>query len=360
MVVNMSVIKMDDSRPPVLGMFFSPKKGRDKMKKRWILGSIVLALSILAGCGGGEEVAMPEPKASQHESQEPTQEPAPQEEREPAHGILLSTTIGPVDAGLIDALIEAYTKENPDRTVRYLARGTGKAIEIAEGGNIDMLIVHAKSLEEAFIEEGYGTERIPLMYNDFVLVGPKEDPAQVGEAESAVAALQAIEEGGHPFVSRADQSGTHVKELEVWAEAGIQPEGDWYEKYEKGAEGNKGTLLYTDQQGAYTIMDRATFIANEDQLENLVVLFEGEDILYNYISIVPVNPDTFDNIYAEEAADFIDWLTSQEAQDLIANFGVEEFGEPLFFPNAQGYEPPADASEANPDQETTQTDDAKA
>lgn len=295
------------------------------MKKKRILISalLVMVFGVTAcgtgGSGGDTNTAAKDAKA----------------EREPARGILLSTTIGPVDAGIIDALSEAYTAQNPDITVRYLARGTGAAIETAKGGNIDMVIVHAKSLEEAFVEEGYGTERIDFMYNDFVLVGPKDDPAGAKEAGSITEALEKISEGNHQFVSRGDKSGTHVKEEEIWAASGIQPTGEWYDVYEKGKEGNKATILYTDEQGAYTIIDRATVITNKEALKNLEVLYENDEVMLNYITIIPCDPEKMKNINSEDAADFIAWLTGDEAQEIIKNFGVEKYGEPLFYPNAK-------------------------
>ncbi|NLW69728.1 MAG: solute-binding protein [Eubacteriaceae bacterium] len=256
-------------------------------------------------------------------------------EETPARGILLSTTIGPVDAGIIDALITAYTTKNPDITVRYLARGTGKAIELAQAGNIDMVIVHAKSLEEKFVAEGYGTERKDFMYNDYVLVGPSDDPAGVKNSASVSEALKKISDGGYHFISRGDKSGTNVKELEIWTASGITPTGDWYEVYEKGSTGNKATLIYTNEQSAYTIIDRATVITNKDALSNLAVLYENEEIMLNYITIIPCNPEKFANINSQDAADFIAWLTGDEAQSIIEKFGVDKYGEPLFFPNAK-------------------------
>lgn len=304
------------------------------MKKKLVMMMLVASMALFAGCANEDEAIRVDETTPESQEQSETQKT---EAPEKAKSVLLSTTIGPVDAGLIDALIEAYTDENPNTTVRYLARGTGKAIELAEGGNIDMLIVHAKSMEEAFVEEGYGSERIDFMYNDYVIVGPSEDPAGVKDAPNTISAMSAIENERAPFVSRADQSGTNVKELEVWAEAGIQPDGDWYEQYAKGSDGNKATLLYTDEQSAYTIIDRASFISNKKDLKNVEILYEGDDILYNYITIIPVSDKAFDQIHSEEAADFIDWLTSEKAQNLIAEFGVEEYGEALFFANAEGF-----------------------
>lgn len=300
-----------------------------------LLVSLLMAALLLSACGGTElpqeDPAPVEDAADVVEDATPVEE----EPAEPARGILLSTTIGPVDAGIIDALIDAYTAEHPEIAIRYLARGTGKAIETAKGGNIDMVIVHAKSLEEQFVAEGYGTERIDFMYNDYVLVGPAEDPAGVKGSANIGEALKKISDTQSKFISRGDNSGTHVKEVEIWADSGMEPAGDWYEVYEKGSSGNKATLLYTDEQSAYTIIDRATVITNRDALNNLEVLHENDEIMLNYITLIPCNPEMLKNINSEDAADFIEWLTGDEAQEIVRTFGVDQYGEALFFPNAK-------------------------
>ena len=174
--------------------------------------------------------------------------------------ILLASTIGPIDAGIVSALEDPFEKETGIR-VRHVGAGTGAALDIAKKGTVDLVMVHARSLEEKFVKEGYGTMRIPLMYNDFVIVGPTEDPAGIKGMKSANEALKAISGKGIPFISRGDKSGTHVAEMELWGKAGIKPSGAWYKIYEKGAEGNAPTLRYTDQQKAYTVIDRATYLS---------------------------------------------------------------------------------------------------
>ena len=173
------------------------------------------------------------------------------------------------------------------------------------------------------------------MYNDYVLVGPKDDPAGVAGSANIGEALKKISDSESKFISRGDNSGTHVKETEIWADAGLEPSGDWYEVYEKGNEGNKATILYTDEQNAYTIIDRATVITNKENLSNLEVLHENDEIMLNYITLIPCNPEHFNDINSEDAADFIEWLVGEEAQEIIKNFGVDTYGEPLFFPNAK-------------------------
>ena len=150
--------------------------------------------------------------------------------------ILLSSTIGPIDSGIVDLLENEFEKDTGIR-VRHVGAGTGAALEIAKKGNVDLVMVHAKSLEEKFVQEGFGTERIDLMYNDFVIVGPASDPAGIRGMKSATEALKRISEKGAPFITRGDKSGTHVAEMEVWQKAGIKPQGSWYITYEKGAEG---------------------------------------------------------------------------------------------------------------------------
>ena len=224
--------------------------------------------------------------------------------------ILMASTIGPIDSGIIDVLENAFEKET-DIRVRHVGAGTGAAIDIAKKGNVDLVLVHAKSLEEKFIQEGFGTERIDLMYNDFVIVGPSNDPAGIKGMKLATEALKKISEKKVTFISRGDKSGTHVSEMELWEKAGIKPTGSWYVIYEKGAMGNVPTLRYTDEKDAYTVIDRATFLSLKDQIK-LVVLVEKDEALLNYISLIPVNPKKFPRANHGDVMVFVKWLTSSE------------------------------------------------
>lgn len=257
----------------------------------------------------------------------------PAAETTEAEQVLLASTIGPIDAGIVAALEKAY-QEKTGVIVRHVGAGTGAALNIGKSGAVDLVQVHAKALEEQFVAEGYGTERIDFMYNDFVIVGPPDDPAGIKGETSATKALQKIADAKALFISRGDQSGTHVKEMEVWEAAGIKPSGDWYKIYEKGSLGNVPTLLYTDEQKAYTLIDRATVITNKEQIKNIEVLVENDEILLNYITLIPVNPEKFPNINAEGARKFVEWLVSEEGQKIVKEFGVDQYGEPLFFPNS--------------------------
>lgn len=247
--------------------------------------------------------------------------------------ILLSSTIGPIDSGIVATLEDAFEKETGIR-VRHVGAGTGAALKMAEKGQIDLVMAHAKSVEEKFVTDGFGTERIPLMYNDFVIVGPANDPAAIKGEKSVSTALKKIMDKKVKFISRGDKSGTHVAEMVLWEKAGIQPKGAWYVVYEKGSEGNSSTLKYTDAQAAYTVIDRATYLSLKDQIK-LVVLVEGDEALLNFISLIPVNPEKFPKVNYQDTMKFVQWLTAPEkGQLIIRDFGKEKYGSPLFFPNS--------------------------
>ena len=248
--------------------------------------------------------------------------------------ILLASTIGPVDAGIVDALETAFEKDSGIR-VRHVGAGTGATLDLARKGEFDLVMVHAKSLEEKFVAEGFGTERIDLMYNDFVIVGPANDPAGIKGTKLAVDALKRISEKGVLFISRGDNSGTHVAEMELWKAAGIKPSGSWYQVYEKGSTGNAPTLQYTDQKAAHTVIDRATYLTLKDKIK-LVVLVEKDEALLNFITLIPVNPKKFPKVNYQDTMIFVKWLTAPDkGQLIIRDFGKDKFGSPLFFPNSK-------------------------
>jgi tungstate transport system substrate-binding protein len=248
--------------------------------------------------------------------------------------VFLASTIGPIDAGIVDALETAFEKDTGIR-VRHVGAGTGAALDISRKGEVDLVMVHAKSLEEKFVNEGYGTERIALMYNDFVIVGPSIDPAGIKGMKTATEALKAIAAKQALFVTRGDKSGTHVAEMELWEKAGVKPAGSWYHVYEKGSLGNAPTLKFTDEKGAYTVIDRATVLAVAKEIK-LVVLVEKDEALLNFISLIPVNPKKFPRVNYEDAMIFVKWLTAPEkGQAIIRDFGKEKYGAPMFFPNSK-------------------------
>ena len=250
--------------------------------------------------------------------------------------ILMASTIGPIDSGIVDVLENKFEKETGIR-VRHVGAGTGAALKIGEQCSVDLVLVHAKALEEKFVTAGFGTGRISLMYNDFVIVGPVSDPAGIKGMKSATEALKAISAKAVPFISRGDKSGTHIAEMDLWAKAGINPTGAWYTVYEKGSEGNVPTLLFTDQKASYTVIDRATYLTVKDKIK-LAVLVEGDEALLNHISLIPVNPAKCPRVYNKEASSFVKWLTDPDkGQKIIESFGKDTYGQPLFFPESDAF-----------------------
>ncbi len=243
--------------------------------------------------------------------------------------LILATTTSTQDSGLLDVLIPLFEAQS-GYTVKVVAVGTGKALEMGRNGDADVLLVHAPQAEEAFMQDGYGAERFLVMHNDFVLVGPETDPAGVRGEQSAAAAFGRLAAAQAPFVSRGDDSGTHKKERSLWQAAGVTPNWDGY--IESG-QGMGATLRIASEKAAYTLTDRATYLANRDTLD-LVILVEGDPLLLNVYHVMTVNPQKWPLVNAEGARAFVDFMLAPETQALIGAFGVEEYGQPLFFPDA--------------------------
>lgn len=244
--------------------------------------------------------------------------------------LVIASTTSTQNSGLFDILIPAYEKSTKyDVKIDVIAVGTGKAIRIAKKGEADLLFVHDPFREEKFVTEGYGVNRRAVMHNDFVIVGPGKDPAKIKGLRSVVELFEDIAEKGSPFVSRGDDSGTNIRELDIWDDAGINPKGKgWY--FEAGA--NMGdTLIVAKQKGAYTLTDMGTFLNYESKID-LKLLFKGDPILRNNYSVIAVNPDRFSHVKYREAMDFIAFVTSLEGQRLIANY--KRHGVNLFYPDA--------------------------
>ncbi|MCR5336077.1 MAG: substrate-binding domain-containing protein [Synergistes sp.] len=249
--------------------------------------------------------------------------------------IRLSSTIGPVDAGIIPLLADTYKARTGTEFVIEKA-GTGATLEKAKTGNFDLVVVHARALEDQFIADGFGQNRRDFMYNDFVILGPENDPAGIKGMKSAVEAFKKIAAANAPFISRGDMSGTHVAEMKVWNAAGISPDGEkdeWYTVFSLGKLGNGPTTIFADKRNAYTLMDRATFLTKKSGLK-IVPLVEGDPILLNLIAAIEVSPKRFPNVNNADVVKFVDWLCADEAQTIIKDFKVSEYGEPLFFPNS--------------------------
>lgn len=244
--------------------------------------------------------------------------------------ILLATTTSTQDSGLLEVILPDFEAQT-GIAVKVIAVGTGKAMEMGKAGEADVLLVHARSLEDQFIADGYGVQRFDVMYNDFVVVGPKEDPAKVktSAAADAAKALTAIAAVPSTFVSRDDKSGTHTKELAIWKAANITPDGDWYLKTGTGM---GETLTLTNEKLGYTLADRATYANMKDTMANLEIVCEGDQILNNPYGVIAVSPSINDQINADGAQAFVDWIISPETQKLIGSYEVN--GDPLFIPNA--------------------------
>lgn len=246
--------------------------------------------------------------------------------------VILATTTSTQDSGLLDVLLPLFT-EKTGYEVKPISVGTGAALELGARGEADVVLVHAPQSEREWMAEGNGTERLLVMHNDFVIVGPADDPAGVEGATSAVEALARIAASGAGWVSRDDDSGTNQLERRLWEQAGIDPTSE--EWYRASGQGMGATLTLADQLVSYTISDRGTYLSRRDTLQS-VILVQGDAALLNLYHVMPVNPEKFPdvNINTNGGTAFAQFLVSDEAQAVIAEFGKEAFGQPLFFPDA--------------------------
>jgi tungstate transport system substrate-binding protein len=254
----------------------------------------------------------------------------------------LATTTSTADSGLLEAILPAF-EEAFNARVDVVAVGTGQAIELGQNGDADVILVHARAREDEFVAAGFGLARSDVMYNDFIVVGPQADPAGIQGLATAAEAFAAMAAAEAPFASRGDDSGTHTKELFVWTAARLEPspDQDWYLSL---GQGMGETLQFANESGAYTLADRGTYLAQRDNLPDLMILFGGKSIaenpdakLYNPYGVIPVNPELHEGIQAELAQQFAEWLTSVETQEQIGSYGVDRFGQPLFYPDSEPY-----------------------
>ncbi|MFI2817232.1 substrate-binding domain-containing protein [Vreelandella piezotolerans] len=242
--------------------------------------------------------------------------------------ITLASTTSTENSGLFDAIIPTFT-EATSIGVRVVAVGTGQAFEIGRRGDADSLLVHDTAGEEQFVAEGYATERLDVMYNDFVIVGPSDDPAGISDSESVADAFARIAESESPFASRGDDSGTNRAEMRLWEDAGVTPQGEWYRELGSGMGPTLNTAAGMD---AYTFTDRATWVAF-DNPQNLTLLFEGDEALFNQYGSLLLSEERHPHLKHDLAAQWHQWLVSEEGQQAIADFEVD--GQQLFFPNAE-------------------------
>lgn len=251
----------------------------------------------------------------------------------------LATTTSTYDSGLLDAILPQFEAAF-NAQVDVVAVGTGQALAIGARGDADVVLVHARAREDQFVADGYAPARYDVMYNDFVVVGPPDDPAAIRGSRTAEEAFAKIAGAGAPFASRGDDSGTHTKERGIWARAGLEPDSDdgWYNSLGQGM-GN--TLNFANEQRAYTLTDRGTFLSMRNQLARLTILVGGDRIannpdpmLHNPYGVMPINPAKHPGVNYDLAMKYVKWLTSAPVQERIAEFGIARFGQPLFYPNS--------------------------
>jgi tungstate transport system substrate-binding protein len=278
--------------------------------------AIALMMVLLSACGPAS------PNVTQGASSAKPTTPANPE-------IILATTTSTQDSGLLDVLVPLFEKQT-GYTIKVIAVGTGAALKMGEQGNADVLLVHAPTLEVPYMQQGYGIDRRLVMHNDFVIVGPADDPAGIKGVTTAEEAFKKIAAAKAPFVSRGDQSGTNTMELNIWKTAGITPAGDWYIQT---GQGMGATLKIASEKGAYTLTDRATYLANKSILD-LDILVQKDPVLLNIYHVIIVNPEKWPKINLAGARAWSDFLVSAGTQKVIAQFGVDKFGQALFFADA--------------------------
>ncbi len=243
-----------------------------------------------------------------------------------ADNLKLATTTSTENSGLLAYILPEFEKDTGIK-VSVISVGTGKALKLGENGDVDVVLVHARALEDKFVADGYGVKRFSVCYNDFVVVGPKNDPAKISNSKSASEALKRILENGSLFISRGDNSGTHQKELELWSQISYRPSGKWYQEAGRGME---EVLMMAKEQRGYTLTDRGTYLAILSKTD-LVILHENDKALFNPYGVIAVNPKKHPHIKIEKVNKFINWLTSDRGQSLIGSFKVNNLQ--LFFPS---------------------------
>lgn len=342
----------------------------------WLIILIIMA-GVIAGCvppvpapapapTAAPPAAAPEPTAvPPAQAPEPTKAPEPTaateapKAHEPAR-LILATTTSTADSGLLDYILPDFEKLTNSK-VDVIAVGTGQAIEIGSKGDADVLLVHSRKAEDKFVADGFAKQRDDVMYNDFIVVGPKDDPAKIAGTPAAKDAFKMIAEAQAAFASRGDKSGTHTKELSIWSSAAITPtkEMPWYNSL---GQGMGDTLLFSNEKGAYTLTDRGTYLSMQDKLSNLTILLGGNNLaenkdkaLLNPYGVLAVSPEKFPNVNADLAQKFVTWLLSLDTQKMIGGFGVDKFGQPLFYPNSEEYRATREVTVKIGDKEQTLT-----
>ena len=274
-----------------------------------ILLGLILLVAAVSGCSTNDEQSTVEPPANPD--------------------LILATTTSTQDSGLLDVLIPIF-EEKTGYLVKTIAVGTGKALSMGQEGEADVLLVHAPASEQVLVDEGTAINYQLVMHNDFVLVGPTADPAGIKGLSKSSEALAKISASEALFISRGDDSGTNKKELQLWKTAAIEPSGSWYQET---GQGMGDTLRVASEKNGYTITDRATYLALKDDL-SLDILLEGDEDFFNIYHVMQVNPEKFPKVNADGAKSFVEFMVSKETQEVIKEFGVKEYGQALFFPDA--------------------------
>ena len=297
----------------------------------------VIGVLLLSACGTAAPTEKPVPATAVADTPVPlptTSETAAAVPTDIPAGIvdqlILATTTSTDDSGLLDYILPDF-EAICGCDVNVVAVGSGQALQLGMDGNADVLLVHSAAKEKDFMDNGHGVRREDVMYNDFVILGPADDPAGIASAASAAEAFQMIAAAEETFISRGDDSGTHAKEKSIWEAAEIDSMGDWYIS---AGQGMGEVLTMADELQAYTLSDRATYLARTLEGLYLNILVQGDPILFNPYGVIAVNPAKNPDIKAELANQFIDWLISVPVQEKIGQFGVAEFGQALFTPDS--------------------------
>jgi tungstate transport system substrate-binding protein len=285
---------------------------------------------VMVACGGDDGDSSTAAESSVARSTRSAPEPT-----EASGEFLLGSTTTTQDTGLLDVLAEEFEKRTGYR-VKLIVGGSGQVIEQGSRGDVDALLVHSPAAEEKMVEEGNAVERTLVMHNDFVIIGPPDDPAGVKSASSAAEAFSKIASARSAFISRGDDSGTHVKELAIWKAANTAPAAEAW--YEETGQGQAATMQVANQRNAYALTDRGTYLTQQENLD-LTILAEGDAALLNVYHAMLVNPANHADVNEAAGRAFIEFITSPDIQALIGQFGVEKFGEPLFTPDAGKPEP---------------------
>lgn len=288
----------------------------------------------MAGCSGKAEETTAAATEAAPESAAETEaatEEAAESKAEAEDVLLMATTTSTDNTGLLDYLQPLFL-EDTGIELQWTAVGTGDAIQKAKDGEVDVILVHSKAKEEAFVEEGYGVERVQVMYNDFVIIGPKDGP--IAKTDDISAAFKQIHDEELTFISRGDNSGTHNKETGIWEKLEIAD----YESnpnYISAGAGMGDTINMADEKSGYCLSDRGTWLAKKADYPDMDIVCEGSSELLNQYGVIAVSPEKYEDTNIDAANTFIEWICSPEIQEKIGQFGVEEYGEPLFFPNAE-------------------------